>query len=203
MSGTLRDAEVSIEVPAGWYRMPDPEADGAELWPFEVVGRFGWQGPDATHAFAALLEALALARSQAKPKRQRWVLLGEPAVPAVQGWALLDLVPRAEPDPGVAADTYEHGARAAGATGGDAAVWHREIARVTVHGDPAVVIHDLLTVGETIDTPGTMQHRAVVALFPAEPVLFSLSVSTPYLAALPDVEAAALDFADGVRIVTS
>ena len=198
MSVAVARDQLEVAMPAGWYRMPDPDAVKSRLWPFELVGRFGFQGEDALVAAASLDTALDVARRQATPRRLRWVLVGDPPVPAVQAWALLDLVPRVEPDAIVAADTYERGARTARPVDGDVAVWQREIGRRAVHDDPAVVIHDLLTVTAAPGAPGALQHRAVVALFLPQPVLVSLSVSTPLLAALPDVEALALEIAFGV-----
>ena len=200
MGVATEHAELTVAVPAGWYRMPDPLAPDARIWPFELVGRFGFTGEDALVASASLDAALVSARAQSMPRRLRWVLLGQPPVPVVQAWALLDLVPRDEPVGSIAADVFERGAKDAGANGGASMVWHREVERRTVHGDPAVVIHDLLTIDQEPHGGRVVQHRALVAVFPERSVLVSLSVSTPLLAALPDVEAAALEIAEGVWI---
>ncbi|MCU1474138.1 hypothetical protein [Amnibacterium sp.] len=199
MSTALERTELQVAMPAGWYAMPDPEAPGAPAWPYEMVGRLGFEGQDAVSAVVSLADALDRARAQARPRRLRWVFLGEPPVAVVQAWARLDVVPRLQPDGRTASDTWERGVRNA-PHAGEAAVWHREVARRTVHGDPAVTIHDLLTVRSAPDASGTVQHRTVVTMFPAEPIVVSLSVSTPLLAALPDVEATALEIANGIRL---
>ena len=76
------------------------------------------------------------------------------------------------------------------------AVWHREITSRTVRDQPAVVIHDLLTFQRAPAAPSLVQHRALVALFPPEQLVATLTVSTPHLGALPDIEATALTMAE-------
>lgn len=196
-------AVLEVLTPDGWSAMPDPDGDAVDPWLIETVQGLGLEGRGALLAARSLAEALELAQSQHVPRRLRWVTFGTPPRTVVQAWAFLDLAIRAEPEAEAAAARWEQRARAAGDDAGDASVWHREITRRTVRDQPAVVIHDLLTFQRAPAAPSLVQHRALVALFPPEQLVASLTVSTPHLGALPDIEATALTMAEGIRIEVS
>lgn len=194
----LEDERFEIQMPPGWHPMPAPGSTAAATWPADTAIAAGFTGRDGLLAVQSLASALEVAASQDRPKRLRWVFLGVPPKPMVQAWAFVDVVPRLDADAVASADAYEAGARHAAGTTSATQVWHREISRRIVGAQPAVMIHDLLT----IPAPEVqrVQHRAVLSIFPPEQILVSLTLSSPQLAALPDIESTALAMAEGIRI---
>jgi hypothetical protein len=181
----LERARLRIALPIGWSRVPGTDVAG---WADEHVG-------DAGPAVVAALVAVAAAAVAAQPRSIAFVFLGDR--PAVQAWAFLRLVPRRAEDAAAAADGAA--ATLAGpSSGGEVAVWHREVARTTVGAAPAVVLADLLTIDQ--GTVREVQRRVVVAWFPPEQVCLHLTVSTPSSTLFGDLVATAEELAAGVAL---
>jgi hypothetical protein len=180
----LDDAVLRIELPAGWHRVP---ADDVADWARGLLADVGEQAVDALVAVAE--------RAQGQPRSVALVFLGDG--PSVQAWAFLRLVPRRAEDAAAAADGAA--ATLAGpSSGGEVAVWHREVARTTVGAAPAVVLADLLTIDQ--GTVREVQRRVVVAWFPPEQVCLHLTVSTPSSTLFGDLVATAEELAAGVAL---
>lgn len=192
----------TLGTPKGWYRLPQAGVALGSDWADSLTERLtaerGFDARQSSRLRGSLGRALERAARQGRPERVRLVYLGFPELPVVRAWAQLSLLPGHGETPESFAAALAGASAAPGAAVGTVRVRGREVTRETLAGQPAVVVHELVTVPGR--QPEAVQHRFVATLFVPGAFTVQLQLSTPDLTAFADLPAVGRAIADTVRL---